>query len=129
MPAVAADLRARSTMASVMSTPMACPLDPVRFAASNRSMPAPQPTSSTVSPAWTIAFEPVVQTSILKTLHVIVAVFLLACVIYDVVWLARRRSERHPIPAARAININPAPTTTNPLALATCSPQPLHAGS
>ena len=36
----------------------------------------------------TIAFDPVVQTSTLKTWHIIVAVFLFACVIYGVVWWA-----------------------------------------
>jgi hypothetical protein len=44
----------------------------------------------------TIAFEPVVQTSTLKTWHIIVAVFLFACVIFGVVWLARRRAEKNP---------------------------------
>jgi hypothetical protein len=41
----------------------------------------------------TIAFEPVVQTSALKTWHIIVAVFLFACVIYGIVWWARRHPE------------------------------------
>jgi hypothetical protein len=44
----------------------------------------------------TIAFEPVVQTSALKTWHILVAVFLFACVIYGVVWWARRRPENNP---------------------------------
>jgi heme A synthase len=43
----------------------------------------------------TITFEPVVQTSILKMWHIVVAVFLFACVIYGVVWLARRHSENN----------------------------------
>jgi len=44
----------------------------------------------------TITFAPVVQTSALKTWHIIIAVFLFACVIYGVVWWARRRSENNP---------------------------------
>jgi hypothetical protein len=43
----------------------------------------------------TITFEPVVQTSTLKTWQILVAVFLFACVIYGVVWWARRRSENN----------------------------------
>ena len=43
--------RARSIMPSVVSTPMAFPFGPVRLAASKRSIPAPEPISSTVSPA------------------------------------------------------------------------------
>ena len=45
----------------------------------------------------TITFEPVVQTSTLKTWHIIVAVFLFACMFYGVVWWARRRSESNPV--------------------------------
>ena len=41
----------------------------------------------------TITFEPVRQTSTLKTWHIIVAVFLFTCVIYGVVWWTRRRTE------------------------------------
>jgi heme A synthase len=44
----------------------------------------------------TIAWEPVVQPSTLKTWHVMVAVFLFVCVIYGVVWWARRRPENNP---------------------------------
>jgi hypothetical protein len=44
----------------------------------------------------TITFDPVVQTSTFKTWHIIVAVFLFACVIYGVVWWARRRPENNP---------------------------------
>ena len=36
---------------AVISTPMALPLEPTRRAARSRSMPAPQPISTTVSPA------------------------------------------------------------------------------
>jgi hypothetical protein len=41
----------------------------------------------------TITFERVVQTSTLKTWHIIVAVLLFACVIYGVLWWSRRRSD------------------------------------
>jgi hypothetical protein len=44
----------------------------------------------------TVTFEPVVQTSTLKTWHIVVAVFLFACLIYGVVWWGRRRSENNP---------------------------------
>jgi hypothetical protein len=40
-----------------------------------------------------VTWEPVVQTSTLKTWHLVVAVFLFACVVYAVVWWARKRSE------------------------------------
>jgi hypothetical protein len=43
-----------------------------------------------------ISFEPVAQTSSLRAWHVMVAVFLFACVIYGVVWWARKRSESNP---------------------------------
>jgi len=43
----------------------------------------------------TITFEPVMRTSTLKTWHIILAVFLFACVIYAVVWWARKRSENN----------------------------------
>ena len=42
--------RARSAIASVMSTPMARPSGPTAFAANSRSIPAPQPMSTTVAP-------------------------------------------------------------------------------
>jgi hypothetical protein len=44
----------------------------------------------------TIAWEPVVQPSTFKTWYAIVAVFLFVCVIYGVLWWARRRAENNP---------------------------------
>jgi membrane protein DedA with SNARE-associated domain len=44
----------------------------------------------------TVTWEPVVQTSQLKTWHIIVAALLFALVIYGTVWWTRRRSERNP---------------------------------
>jgi hypothetical protein len=44
----------------------------------------------------TITFAPVVQTATLRTWHIIVAALLFACVIYGVVWWARRRSKNDP---------------------------------
>ena len=40
-----------------------------------------------------VTFEPIAPTFTLKTWHMIVAVFLFACVMYFVVWRARRRSD------------------------------------
>ena len=40
-----------------------------------------------------VTWEPVVQTSTFKTWHLVLAVLLFACVVYAVVWWARKRSE------------------------------------
>jgi hypothetical protein len=50
-PAAAALERASSSISSVISTPMALPVGPTRRAEISTSAPAPQPRSSTVSPA------------------------------------------------------------------------------
>jgi hypothetical protein len=50
-PAAAAFALARSIIAGVMSTPITLPVGPASLAASKRSMPAPEPRSSTVSPS------------------------------------------------------------------------------
>ena len=54
-PARAAFCRAASIMASVMSMPITRPVSPTCRAAMSRSRPAPEPRSSTVSPARTPA--------------------------------------------------------------------------
>ena len=50
-PAAAALARARSSISSVMSRPMAFPVEPTRRALMSTSAPAPEPRSSTVSPS------------------------------------------------------------------------------
>jgi hypothetical protein len=44
--------RAFASCASVMSTPMTRPAEPVRWAAMNESVPEPEPRSMTLSPGW-----------------------------------------------------------------------------
>lgn len=54
-PAFAAFARARSSISSVMSRPMARPVGPTRRAAISTSPPAPEPRSSTTSPSCSSA--------------------------------------------------------------------------